>query len=611
MAYEQVQAQFNTATTYATAATSRAESFIAALNSVVGSLTPPPVDVVVEPVAAPALDAVTLTSISAPSTAFPTDGSLAPASPSITIFDPGAPASPSLPTYTYSEGAMPELPQLEALSTISLPAAPDVWTPPSTPDMLSISVVPFGGVDMHTDWAERLSNPPADLSLAAPTAFVSPLPNRYDSALLTDITNLLRARAQGGTGLAPAVEQAIWDRDRARVAAAAAAQVAEATRNAEARGFAMPTGAFLAQLREAQVTQLGKTVEASHDIAIKQADLEQKNAQHAIEQGIALEGRLIEYVNSIEQRTFDAAKFAASNGVEIYNALVSGYRAVLEKYTSYANVYRSLIDAEKTKVEVYQAQIEAEKTKAEINRSLIEQMRAQIDVRNAFISLYKAQLEGVQAQLSVDKMKIDAFGSRIQAYTAQVNAETTRVEAFKAKVQSNVAQADLYKTQVEGYAATINAGVAKAQAEANIYDTSVRAFTSKVQAFGTRVQAESERVKALVSIEELKLGSDKLKVEAAASKNQVTIEEFRAIVQQYEATKQIAMSQAKLLSDNYMAIKGIVTEAAKVSAQVNAQLAASAYGTVHAGAQISGSDSTSVGFSYSGDTSDTRAAPGA
>lgn len=611
MAYEQVQAQFNTATTYATAATSRAESFIAALNSVVGSLTPPPVDVVVEPVAAPALDAVTLTSISAPSTAFPTDGSLAPASPSITIFDPGAPVSPSLPTYTYSEGAMPELPQLEALSTISLPAAPDVWTPPSTPDMLSISVVPFGGVDMHTDWAERLSNPPADLSLAAPTAFVSPLPNRYDSGLLTDITNLLRARAQGGTGLAPAVEQAIWDRDRARVAAAAAAQVAEVTRNAEARGFAMPTGAFLAQLREAQVTQLGKTVEASHDIAIKQADLEQKNAQHAIEQGIALEGRLIEYVNSIEQRTFDAAKFAASNGVEIYNALVSGYRAVLEKYTSYANVYRSLIDAEKTKVEVYQAQIEAEKTKAEINRSLIEQMRAQIDVRNAFISLYKAQLEGVQAQLSVDKMKIDAFGSRIQAYTAQVNAETTRVEAFKAKVQSNVAQADLYKTQVEGYAATINAGVAKAQAEANIYDTSVRAFTSKVQAFGTRVQAESERVKALVSIEELKLGSDKLKVEAAASKNQVTIEEFRAIVQQYEATKQIAMSQAKLLSDNYMAIKGIVTEAAKVSAQVNAQLAASAYGTVHAGAQISGSDSTSVGFSYSGDTSDTRAAPGA
>lgn len=611
MAYEQVQAQFNTATTYATAATSRAESFIAALNSVVGSLTPPPVDVVVEPVAPPALDAVTLTSISAPSTAFPTDGSLAPASPSITIFDPGAPASPSLPTYTYSEGAMPELPQLEALSTISLPAAPDVWTPPSTPDMLSISVVPFGGVDMHTDWAERLSNPPADLSLTAPSAFVSPLPNRYDSGLLTDITNLLRARAQGGTGLAPAIEQAIWDRDRARVAAAAAAQVAEVTRNAEARGFAMPTGAFLAQLREAQVTQLGKTVEASHDIAIKQADLEQKNAQHAIEQGIALEGRLIEYVNSIEQRTFDAAKFAASNGVEIYNALVSGYRAVLEKYTSYANVYRSLIDAEKTKVEVYQAQIEAEKTKAEINRSLIEQMRAQIDVRNAFISLYKAQLEGVQAQLSVDKMKIDAFGSRIQAYTAQVNAETTRVEAFKAKVQSNVAQADLYKTQVEGYAATINAGVAKAQAEANIYDTSVRAFTSKVQAFGTRVQAESERVKALVSIEELKLGSDKLKVEAASSKNQVTIEEFRAIVQQYEATKQIAMSQAKLLSDNYMAIKGIVTEAAKVSAQVNAQLAASAYGTVHAGAQISGSDSTSVGFSYSGDTSDTRAAPGA
>lgn len=52
-----------------------------------------------------------------------------------------------------------------------------------------------------------------------------------------------------------------------------------------------------------------------------------------------------------------------------------------------------------------------------------------------------------------------------------------------------------------------------------------------------------------------------------------------------------------------------MTEAAKVGAQVNAQMAASAYGTLHAGASISGNDSTSTQFNYSGDTSDTRAAP--
>ena len=71
----------------------------------------------------------------------------------------------------------------------------------------------------------------------------------------------------------------------------------------------------------------------------------------------------------------------------------------------------------------------------------------------------------------------------------------------------------------------------------------------------------------------------------------------------------IVIQKAKLISDQYLTIKGLVADAAKVAAQVNAQMAASAYGTIQANASIQGSDSINTSFSYVGKTSDTRSAP--
>jgi hypothetical protein len=405
------------------------------------------------------------------------------------------------------------------------------------------------------------------------------------------------------------VEQALWDRARSRDAAATATNIAEVTKNAEGRGFMLPTGAFHAQLREAQKTQLGKSAEFSRDVAMKQADLEQANAKHAIEQGIALESRLIEYVNNIEGRTFDAAKFAATNAVEIYNAQVMQYRAVLEKYNTLSTVYRTLIEGEKAKVDVYRVEVDAERAKVEINKNLIDQERIEIEIRNAIIAEYRAELDAVQALLAIDNMKIQAFAERIRAYTAEINAETMKVEVFKSQNQVNAIKADIYKSGVEAYASALSANASAAQARASAYDSEVRAFSTKVQAYSTRVGAEAEKVKASVSIENLKLELARLNVTQNTSNAQLQIENWKALIGFYESNKQIAVSKAKVLGDNYLALKSLVADASKVGAQVNAQMAASAYGTLHASAGIQSSDSTNVGFNYSGNTSDEQAAP--
>jgi hypothetical protein len=100
-----------------------------------------------------------------------------------------------------------------------------------------------------------------------------------------------------------------------------------------------------------------------------------------------------------------------------------------------------------------------------------------------------------------------------------------------------------------------------------------------------------------------------LETERSTSNNQLQIENYKALLGYYDMSKQVALQQAKVLSDNYFALKAIVADASKVGAQVNAQMAASAYGTIHAGATVSGADQTSTSFNYSGDTADTRAAP--
>lgn len=611
MAYQQVDAQFTKANNYALSASALATGFINALQGTVSGIVMPNMDVDLTWPEAPVLAPQVPVDVDLPSTNFPSDDTgLVPAEPVVSIDTSGEPGSPALGEFTYSPGADPSKPVSPGeLSVVTLPAEPENWTPPDLPAMLDISIQPFGGVNTYGEWVDRLASMPDDLVLAAPTAFNPALPDPYNSSLLTAMSDALRARMQQSTGLSPVVEQAIWDRARSREAVTAANNVAEVMRNAAARGFFLPTGALHAALREAQKVQYARESELSRDIAMKQADLEQSNIKHAIEHGIALEARLIEYANNIEQRAFESARFLAQNAVEIYNAQVAQYRALLEKYNTYAGIYRSLIEAENAKVAVFRAQIDAERAKVDINRGRIDQVRALIEIRTAQIEVYKSQLSAVQTLVEVDKVRIQAFGERVKAYVAEVNAEAVKADVFKTQVQSNTALTETYKARVDAYAAGLSARSGLARTRAEIYDAQVRGFSSKVQAYAAKVSAEAERVRAAVSIGGLKIEGVKAQIDQNKADGQLQLGQYQAIISLYEANKAISLQRTKVISDNYFALKSLVAEASKVAAQVNAQMAASAYGTIHASAGVQGSDSmsssssTNVAYSYSGNVS--------
>ena len=519
------------------------------------------------------------------------------------------PTEPAYQNFSYTPGTMPSPPLAPAdVSSITLPATPEAWTLPTAPTLISFGVRAFGGVKDYSDWANALTIP-SELVLAAPTGFIKPDLARYGSALLDTLTANIRSRLDGGTGLDPAIEALIWDRGRDRESITAANAMAEVTRNAEARGFSLPTGAMHAQLREAQRNMYAKSSEISRDVMVKQAELAQANAKHAIEQGVSLEGQLIDYVNNVEQRTFDAAKYVAQNAVDVYNTLVNAYKANLERYSTAVATFRGLIDAERAKVEAYTAEVNAERAKVEANQAVVDQYRALIEARTAVIEQYKGELSAVQTLVEVDKLRIESYGERVKAYATEVNTETVRAEVYKAQIQGNQALADIFRTSVEAYSAGLRAKGDLARATADVYDAKARGYASRVQAYTARVNAAGEQARTEIASAGLQVEVAKAQVEQNTSQNQLAIEGYRALISLYEANKSIAFQKAKVLSDNYFTLKSIVADASKVAAQVNAQLAASAYGTIRASASVSGADSTNTQFNYSGRTSDSKAAP--
>lgn len=612
---EQVEAAFNKAEGYASAAQSELATFLAAMNSAVYNAPTYSVtwDAVDEPSKVDIPDVPDeLQTIGGD---FKFDTSLASEKPSALTVD--APSISNLfPTLNVSApalsfGAAPTLslgtvPTVPSLGTITVPTAPTVDMP-TVPTMLTVNTVTFGGVNLHTDMQAFLKTIPT-FTLAAPTPFSHAIGPRYASDLLTNLKGLINERLAGGTGLPAAVEQAIWDRMRGREEATAEGNITEIMRTHESLGFALPSGALTSQLIAARKNKNDKLSELGREISIKQADLEQSNLLAAIQAGTALEGQLVNYAFQMEQLTFEIAKAYTDNAVQAYNAQVAGYQALLSGYDAYARAYKTLIDAAMTQVEIYKAELSGEETKANINRTLVEQYKAQIEAGMALVEIYKAELEGTKALVDLEGAKISAAGQQIQAYVAGINAQTSQVEAYKASVSAEATKVQAYEGQVRAYAAQVSAASEQARVGISYYESMVKAKADEWAAWRERVQAETARVQAVASQSSAILEGYRATLAGVQATVEQDVKHWETKIGEYSHKLQYTLSAEKLNNDAVVAAKQTQFEVGKAGAQVFSQLVSSAYSMIHTSAGVSASSGTSVGYSYSGSVADTVAA---
>ena len=526
--------------------------------------------------------------------------------PSISInideFNEAAPTLdlPTAPTINY--GAAPTVPTIGA---VTVPAAPVLPSVPA-PTYLELSTPTFAGVDLRPDYLSRLENIPT-LDLVAPTPYHYTRGAGYASELLSNLKATLNERVKGGTGLPPAVEQAIWDRARSRETRIGLANEAEVMRSAEARGFHLPDGVLAAQLREAQQAYYEKLSGLSRDVAIKQAELEQENLKQTIAAGMQLEGQLIDYSFKLEQLTFESAKVAADTAIQAYNAQVERFKALMSAYGVYASAYEAIIKAELSKVEVYKAELQGEQAKAEINTAMVQQFKAQIEAGMAQVEVFKAQVSGANTLVQLEQAKIGAVGEQIKAYVAQINAETAKVEAYKASVQAEATKVEIYGTKAKVFSAKAGAQAEKARAEIGRFTALAQGQEVLWRGYTARVEAERARIAALGAQSAALTEGYKAGAAAVESKAAMETKVWESGLRQYEAGKNLMLQAAKINGDFAIQTNNARLEAAKAGTQVFAQLTSSAYGMIHTSAGISGSSGTSVGYSYGGDVAGTVA----
>lgn len=475
------------------------------------------------------------------------------------------------------------------VSSVTLPDAP-VIVFPTDPTMQLISIPTAPTLALPT-WA---SVAPDGTSLVAPTTGFVWSEDYYDSDLLNGVSSRLTTMLAGGTGLPPSIEQAIWDRGRAREDVIAKKATQEAYEEFAARGFSLPTGALAGRVAEVwqKNREAGSTF--SRDVAIKQAELEIENLKFSVQTGIQLEGQLMTYSGQYAQRALDAAKTTVQVAIDIFNAQVALYNSRLQVYQTEAQVYKELIQAESLRLEQYRTEIEAQKLIGDINLQAIQIYSERIKALMAAVELYKAELEGVKTVVDVDRVRIEGFRATVDAYKAIVDAKTSEYQAWAESIKGEVAKVSIYEAQARAYGTLVDAYKTgetvkienmKAQIAAN--ELLVKAFAAEVDYLSEQVKAGVAQVDTSVKIYDgqarvfaAQVGGEEARVRALA-------EQVRLIIASGTADAELKLKAAGLNIEQLQRIAAVEQEGRKAAGSIAGQLAASAMSAFNLSASVS------------------------
>lgn len=469
---------------------------------------------------------------------------------------------------------------------------------PAPPNLLSLNIQKFDGMNLPTFDAEA----PELIAVEPTIREYIPGPG-YTSELLTRLKATLEERiSSGGTGLTQEVENAIWDRGREREARAQDDSLRQLDQM-EGLGYAFPPGAYL-DARTRIITETDYAVRGhSREVMVKSAELMLDNVKHSLTTAVQLEGQLIDYTNSVENRIFESVKYATEAGVQIYNAKVQAYTAMIEVYRAKVTIYTALIQGETAKVDAYRATIAAEQAKAQINTALVEQYKVQADVALSNVEIYKAEIAGIQAKASIEQTKVQVFGEQVRGFTAQVNAYTAGVEGFRATVGAEATKQDAYKSKVEAFSARVQATTAIIDGRVKAFEGQVSAKNAEYDGYKAAVAGESARVDGIAKIAGVQADAYRSTVTASGQYNEVLTKQWASQIDQQARIAEIGVSAAKANAELYISTRSLALDAAKTGAQVAAQIGAAAINAVNYSASVSSSESASASVGVSGSTS--------
>ncbi len=461
-----------------------------------------------------------------------------------------------------------------------------------------------------------IGNPREDLSIVMATTYHAAAPefitmvNGYVDAELIKLNpqyhaQLTRIEAQitkyldGGTGLNPAVEDAIYARARSKNDAEARRVRDQALADAATRGFTIPTGALLSATQQARQAGADNNATAAREIVVMQAEMEQKNLQFAVTTSAALRNAAVSATLSYMQglvtingQAADYAKSIVNALVETYNAIVRVYTAKLEGYKADAQVLQARMQAALGEVEIYKAEVQALQAMTQVDMAKVSVYKARIDLLQAKAAVYKTQIDGVVSRASIEKLKVEVFQAQVQAYGAQVNSKTAEWHGYvaaisgnKAKVEAYAAEVQAYNSEVQGYKAGIEAQGVVIEAQAKTNDARAKQFVAQWEGYKTLVASKGD-------VARTKLENQRQEIVAFQAEASAAVAKYQANTEFYKATAEIGIKNGQLSVEAMLKSAELKQSYGRTIASLN-----QANATVHAnlaGAAMAGMNALAV-----------------
>lgn len=488
-----------------------------------------------------------------------------------------APAVPDLATPNTSFPVLDSAPP-----SLSMPSRPDATIGPAPTDAPNIQdVQPPEAPTLtlpNTPTFEELQIPsPPSFSLpsfnmespqnqlVAPTTVFDYVDPGYVSVLQDPlVAKLLDALTNGGYGIEPSDEQALWARARDRAEQQARMEYDEANRQSVSTSFPMPQGAYFARLDKARQKLQETMSEINREITLKRSELYVENRKFTIQEIQKYEERAIALYNAVQERALNFAKATVEMGIAIYEASIRKFNADLEAYKTEAVVFEARVRAELSKAELFKSQIEAEKLRGEFNQTKVNLYNAQLQGIQQVVNLFKSRVEAANLLAQLQQQKLDVFKSRVNIFSETVRAKQAEFDMYRAGIQGELAKVDAYKAEVEAYAKRVDAEEAKGRLTlqgnevlVQRYEAAVRQYSTQLDGFAKTVDARLDKAKTQISAYNVDVASYRAFVDTMIEGARVRIANQRsnnewniaALNSQVDRVK-MRLEQLKLTVDN-------------------------------------------------------------
>lgn len=524
--------------------------------------------------------------------------------PSGTVDEPelGVVTKPSaLPGFTK------QAPQIEIATTI--PTAPD-YIKPDHP-VLGNYVVPSPvELTLPEFTATSISTPPQmnedagtiigrEFHSAAPE-FVTALDGYLDTILLKynpryseqmqAVENQLARYLQGGTGLNPVVEDAIYSRAQGKHDAEARRVAGSAYADAANRGFTLPTGSLMSAIQGARQAAADNNAKAANDIAIAQAEMEQKNLQFAVTTSAGLRtavmSTMIQYAQilaTLNGQALEYAKSVLSGVIEAYNLNVKKAELELEVLKSHVLVYETRMKGASLRMEMYRSEIAALEAMVNVDRAKVDMFRSQVDAASAEMAVYKTQIDAIVSVATLKKIQMELFSTEVQAYGIQVQAKEAEWRGYTAAIQGEESKIKLYQSQLD--ALKIQHGIYQSKIEAQASVTKIHVERNNAKATEAKAIADAYQARLQVAqaglnadLSKAKLHLDLTQVETKAKFDYASLELQSAMSRFQQHAEQAKLAQAnhgELLRAN-VAYLGTVAQVSSITSNAYSSMAQAA-----------------------------------